>query len=122
MQREQEIIEGGFKAAKPNGFFMVSTGPKITHFSPKQLLKTEDASPGVPSESLQFNQALTVYQPLKLPPGIYDKITPWDEKWDRTLTLLDAKGQRWKIAQRLTKLTPEYARVDAKTYNWTPTS
>jgi dienelactone hydrolase len=117
VKREQTFV-GGMKVPKADGFFMVISGPKITYFSPKQLLKTEDSGPNRPPETLQFTQSLTRYQPLKLPAGIYDKITQWDQKWDRTLTLLDANGQRIKIAQRLTKLTPDYACVEAKLYDW----
>lgn len=117
--KREEIFDGGIKIPKPDGFFMVISGPKATYFSPKQLLKTEDGGPNRAPETLQFNRALTSINRFKLPAGIYDKITPWDKNWDRTLTLLDPNGQRWKIVQRLTKLTPEFARVDAKTYDWT---
>lgn len=117
--KREQVLEGGFKIPKADGFFMVLSGPKVTLFSPKQLLKTEDAAPNAGSESLDFRMKLSIYERFKLPPGIYDKITPWDKNWDRTLTLLAADGQRWKIPQRLVLLTPEFACVEAKTYDWT---
>ncbi len=122
IQREKEIIsEGGtpFKVDKANGFFAVDAGPKSTIFSPKQVLKSEDTSAIKKGDSQRFQRELTNIELRKMPPGVYDKITPWDAKWDRSLFLRGATGQKYRIDQRLTLLTPEYARVDAKIYRWT---
>ena len=121
VQREKTIItENGtpFKVDKANGFFAVDGGARSTIFSPKQVLKSEDTSATKTGDSLRFFRNLVNIEHLKMPPGIYDKITPWDKNWDRTLTLLANTGQKYKIDQRMTLLTPDYVRVDAKRYNW----
>jgi predicted esterase len=105
------------RGPKADGFFMVDAGPKSTIFSAKQILRTDNLPRTV--ETLRFVRQVANIEGLKLPAGIYEKITPWDKNWDRTLTLLSGSGQRTHIQQRLTILTPEYARVDGKRYNWT---
>jgi predicted esterase len=122
IHREKTIItENGtpFKIDKANGFFAVDAGARSTIFSPKQVLKSEDTSGSRPGDSLRFARQLVNIEHFKLPPGVYEKITSWDKNWDRTLTLLANTGQKYKIDQRLTLLTPQYARVEAKRYNWT---
>ena len=120
--REKTFInEGGaaYKIDKPNGFFTVDSGAKGTIFSPKQVLKTEDTSAVRNVNKLGFvSKPVTNIERLKMPPGVYGKITPWDKNWERTLTLLTAGGKKVPIEQRLVLLTPEYARVDSKRYDW----
>src|SRR5205823_6668605 len=52
-------------------------------------------------------------------PGQYAGITPWDEKWNRVLTLDSSTRGRVRIEQHLTSLNPHAAQVDARRYNWT---
>jgi predicted esterase len=119
--KEKTIInEGGtpFRIYKADGFTAVDAGAKSTIFSHKQLLKVEDTSAIKMGDTLRFVRQLVNIEHFKLPPGTYEKISPWDKNWDRTLTLLAATGQKYKIEQRLTVLTPEYARVEGKRYHW----
>src|SRR5262249_29494688 len=56
---------------------------------------------------------------FKVPAGRYDRVTPFDDKWDRTFTLETGKG-KVQVPQHLSLLTPHFARVDARRYNWSP--
>src|SRR5262249_10487573 len=46
-----------------------------------------------------------------------EAVTPFDDYWQRTITLDTSLGV-WKKTQRLVILTPEYAKVQIKDYNW----
>ena len=118
--REQTVIQDAgsnqpFKAAKLGGLFTVDSGAKSTIFVPKQSLKT-DPTPRTRTEG--FGRMMVNIEGLKLPPGVYDKITQWDNNWDRTLTLKTGTGQKIRVEQRMTVLTPDYARIEGHRYRW----
>jgi len=49
----------------------------------------------------------------------FGKTTPWNDKWERTVVVGTESGQV-KADQHLGLLTPQYLRIDALKYNWSP--
>jgi hypothetical protein len=103
-----------FQAPKLDGFFMLDAGARLFIFSHRQVQHVDDKDV---SSGLKFERPIPHLDHFNVPQGIYENISPWDAKWDRVLTLSTPEGKA-KIAQHLSQLTPQYARVEARSYKW----
>jgi predicted esterase len=119
-QDTERVIEGDLfmNIPKLGGFFWVDDGARRIVFGHKQAQEAERAEAD-PDADLRFTTSVTNLDHFKLPAGRPQMPPPFDAKWNRTMTLKVADG-RVRIPQRLTLLTPHYARVESKQYNWNP--
>lgn len=107
------------KMNRPEGFFMIDDGARRVYFSHRQVQAIQDESLDGEAELIKLQRPITRLDSWKLPGGQYAGFTPWNERWDRVLKL-DADRGKVQISQHLSILTPYYARVDSKSYNWSP--
>jgi hypothetical protein len=103
---------------KLNGFFMVDDGARRMVFSQKQVADTDKKDGNREREIVKLARPIIRLDHFKVPAGVYADISPWNDKWDRTLTLQVGPTSTRKIAQHLSLLTPHYAKIDARQYNW----
>jgi pimeloyl-ACP methyl ester carboxylesterase len=108
--------------AKLNGFYLVDDGARRVVFPGSQVQDVDDRY----SYDIGNWVSLRRIQPRPFRPltypivRIYD-ITPWNRDGQRVLrfdTLIQGQTHRITADQRLTELTPYYARVDTINYNW----
>jgi predicted esterase len=104
---------------KLNGFYMVDDGARRIVFSPKQVLQATQTEATVDAD-LRFERKFVRLDNFKLPAGLYGEATRFDEKWDRVFTIETPPSGRVRVPQHLSLLSPYYARVDARRYNWSP--
>ena len=115
-----EIEDGQAVVFMPNGFFFIDDGARRQYFSPSlaELTPTNPAEIPPPDEPLKpKNWKFGILSPRKVPPvdEVLD-LGSWDDNWNRTIKI--RSGPRdYAVPQRLTQLTPYYARVDA-TDHW----
>lgn len=105
-----------FPSDKPTGFFTVDTGARLIIFNSKQVQLVDEKDLDLTGGS-KYERKIVRFDKWRVPAGVYDKITPWDSQWDRFITILSSEGRN-KITQHLSVLTPLYARVEARHYNW----
>jgi Esterase PHB depolymerase len=123
VKRESEVIgEGGTVVSSPklNGFFMVDDGPRRIVFSQKQVADLDKKDVDRERGLIVLQRRIPRLDHFKVPAGRYLDIGPWSDKWDRTLTLQvgPSPNSTREISQHLSVLTPHYARIDARRYNW----
>jgi pimeloyl-ACP methyl ester carboxylesterase len=106
------------RMAVPGGFMHIDDGVRTIIFPPtfvQDSIDDESAKKLVP-----IDLVYTPYssQPLDLPPSwSIEEITPFNEKWQRKVKLDTPKGFKTED-QRLVKLTPQFAFVQARHYKW----
>ncbi len=106
------------EAAKLNGFFMLDADARRIIFSQRQVEDVSDTDLNREAEPISLLRKFHRVDYWRLPP--LDRllgITPWNDKWERTIKAEGPKG-RVDIPQRLVQLTPHFARVDALRYYW----
>src|SRR5713226_5147172 len=118
-QETTTIFEGDAVLSMPKGFFFVDDEVRRIYFSPKQALDPEDKDPNRGADAIVLKSAFYRSTSFRLPAGQYAGFTPWDEKWNRVMTIESPSRGRGRIDQPLSVLTPYSARVDARHYNWT---
>jgi pimeloyl-ACP methyl ester carboxylesterase len=75
--------------------------------------------PGGDKDLVALERRFVRLDRFRMPSGQYAGFGPWDDKWDRVVKLDSSRG-RIEIAQHLSILTPYFARIDARRYNWSP--
>jgi predicted esterase len=123
IKRESEVVsEGGITAVVPKtlGFFTVDDGARRIVFSKNQVADVDDKDVNRERDLIRLERRIVRLDKFKVPPGRYASIGPWNDKWDRVLTLQigPAPKSTRPIDQHLTTLSPHYARIDARRYNW----
>jgi hypothetical protein len=104
---------------KLGGYFWVDDGARKIAFSPKQALDPDKKDEGKGGDPLIFESRMVRATNFNVPSGHYGEATPWNAKWDRVLTIdAPSRGGNVPIAQHLSLLTPHFARIDARRYNW----
>ena len=60
------------------------------------------------------------HPPLQLPAIwiIDDKSGPWDEHWEREITLKTLSGATFRVKQRITSLSPESIKIESTSHDW----
>jgi hypothetical protein len=109
-----------FSQPKLGGFFFLDDDARRIYYSPKQVLEPEDKDPNRGADLVVLKSAMYRATNFKLPGGLYAGFTPWDDKWNRIMTLESGPNSKLNVEQHLTTLTPHFARVDARRYNWSP--
>src|SRR5438132_979542 len=124
IKEEKEILaEGGviLPIGKLGGFRMVDDGARRMIFSHKQAQDVLDKEVDEANADLRFTWPFTRLDRFQLPPGRYDGYTPWDPNWNRTARIKTPRSRTpLEIPQHMTTLTPHYAFVQARRYNWAP--
>jgi predicted esterase len=111
----------------PKGFFYVDDIARRTYICPRQIQEPTTKEFRIEGES--FGTPVPIYPPsAKAIPPFAEilEASPWDDKWERTVTLRTApeKGMpadKIKIVQKLRSLTTHYAWADSKSnsrYVW----
>jgi pimeloyl-ACP methyl ester carboxylesterase len=103
------------------GFFMVDDGVRRVIFPSRQIpnadaIDTRDtlSGPGVEMFQTSFARLNT----LKMEGlGLVTQITPWNAKWERSITFLTTRGPE-TVKQKLQLLTPHSVWVGADRYRW----
>jgi predicted esterase len=106
------------RAPKPGNLIILDDEARRMIFSHKQVLDPSPEPPGQTSKEIRLQSLITRYDRFKLQPGHYGKITPFNQKWDRELTLDLSAGGYMRIAQHLSILTPHFLRIAARRYEW----
>jgi hypothetical protein len=117
-QETTTVFEGDVVMSMPKGFFFVDDEVRRIYFSPKQALEPDDKDPNRNADLMVLKSAFYRATNFRVPAGQYAGFTPWDEKWNRVLTIESPSRGRVKVEQHLTVLTPYFAKVDARRYNW----
>src|SRR5438132_211944 len=124
IKEEKEILaEGNYVGVigKLGGFRMVDDGARRMFFSHKQVQEVLDKDLEEGKAELHFDWRILRLDSMNLPAGRYDGFTPWNEKWDRIAKIKSPnKNNPWQIAQHMTTLTPHYAYIQSRRYNWSP--
>jgi pimeloyl-ACP methyl ester carboxylesterase len=76
---------------------------KTKRVTPDQVLKLASPNPQSPMPPLWV---------------IDDSSAPWNEHWEREITLRTAQGGKVKVNQRITSLSPESIKVESKSHDW----
>ena len=111
------LVEKGEGVDIPVGPFYIEDGPRRINFSPSQIRIVEKRERGQ-EEILNAQRFLTV--PVKPVVPLLEVLaaTPFDMKWDRTITIRGPVGAV-EVPQHLGFITPYWARVDAtKFFLW----
>src|SRR5262245_43433246 len=95
----------------PKGFFMLDDEAPRIYFNHRQIPDASNnsgADTNRDADQIRLGRPFTRASNWRVPPGRYAGVTPWDDKWQRDLTLdLYPSGKR-KIEQSLTILTPYF--------------
>jgi pimeloyl-ACP methyl ester carboxylesterase len=103
----------------PAGSFLLDTGPRRVFFSHLRVQAALNQAQAQ-SEDLKIQNKVSRSAALHIYPLTHIlSCTNWDERWERTFRIQAPFG-KLDIKQRLSILTPEYARVDAIKYAWNP--
>lgn len=102
----------------PRGFFILDDGVRRIYFSHQQVQGTAPGAPTVAGSE----ERLTRVTGRAAHPGMSPlvqilRVTPWNDKWERSLRMNTAAGAV-DVHQRLTLLTPHLARADATNRTW----
>lgn len=104
----------------PAGFFYLDDEVRRILFSPSQVqeVSKEDAS-GKDKLLRLTRPAPSLLGYTGLPSWRIENITPWNNRWERTIQLGTDRGPL-DIVQRMTVLTPTHLRIDSLRYEWSP--
>jgi hypothetical protein len=102
---------------KLSGYFWVDDGPRKVAFSKKHFLDADKKNAARGTDPLLFDSRFRRVGGFRPPSGQYGAATPWNEKWDRDLTLETPRGEL-KVRQHVATLTPHFIRIDARQYYW----
>lgn len=104
---------------KLGGFFMVDDVARRIVFSLRQVEEVDEKDVNRDADLVRLTQRIHRLDNFRLPAQVqFLGTTPFDAKWERDFNVLGPLG-KIKIPQRLTVLSPHYARVDALRYYWT---
>jgi hypothetical protein len=103
----------------PQAAFYLDEGARRILFSHPQLQDVIEQDRADEPEIIKLATPFSRYNAKHMYPivQLIDS-TPWDEKWERMFKFAAPHGQV-KARQRLSMLTPQYARVDSYNYFWT---
>jgi pimeloyl-ACP methyl ester carboxylesterase len=124
-QQQETIIEPGAGVfSAPKDSFWIDDGARRIFFSRKQVAEPSKTDKERYADAVVLMRAIRPQNQFKVPSGRFGAISPWNEKWDRTLTLdalrADGKIKPLQLAQHLSILTPYFMRVDCRDYRWAP--
>jgi pimeloyl-ACP methyl ester carboxylesterase len=116
----QTIFEGGQKVTIGNGFYIVDDDVRRIAFSFRQVQDVDEKVLNKGPELVVLDQKLT---PLSTatwiePFGPILEITPFDNNWERKIKYQPLKGPVMDSKQRMTRLTPYMAVVEASRARW----
>jgi hypothetical protein len=106
----------------PKGPFFILDGARRIYFSHAHVAaaNNKDLHEGIDIVKLQ--RPVSRIFPKETPPLLdLRDVTPWSANWERQYDIgYFLNGKHWvtSVDQRLTFLSPYYARVDAKTFTW----
>src|SRR5262249_17650924 len=100
-------------------FFRIDDGARRISFSHLLVQEVSEADRAQQREVEQFQNRFTRLDNFRVPSGLFAGFTPWNAKWDRTVKLNTGNGYV-NVAEHLSLLSPSYARMDARRYNWSP--
>jgi hypothetical protein len=121
VKRENEIVTErdapSIVIPKPGGFWMLEDGPCRLIFNPAQVQDVAK-TPTERNTDLRFQRLFPKLDTWRLPTGVPISISPWDERWDRTMRLETPDG-KLSIKQHLSTMSPDYLQIVARQYKWT---
>lgn len=104
------------------GAFFVISGPRRVGFSFTQVQDVDRKDVAAGADVITFGLRVGRLNNFPVDPIMHvAKVTPWDKKWERTITIgTISNGRRIQIPikQRLTQMTPLMVKADALNYNW----
>ena len=102
---------------KGTNFFIMDDHVRWVIFNHANV-QNADPEVNIRSEFIEFHNPLLAGPSSRLPGSArLEKVSPFDAKWQRTVTLRNELG-KYFIKQRLTSLSPYAARVESNTYLW----
>lgn len=121
-QQNETIVDpvSGQTMRVHKGAFFVGDGARRITFSHQQAQAVEKKD--VNTDSVVFWKRVSRLNSYVMDPILQVfEVTPWDSRWERKFdfgTISNGKRWRYKIDQRLTVLTPQFAKIDALRYHW----
>ncbi|HMC89075.1 MAG TPA: hypothetical protein VKI17_05990, partial [Gemmataceae bacterium] len=122
VKRESTVLVEGsviMSVPKQNSFFLVDDGARRIFFPYRQVQNVEakDVNRGQPD--LRFDRPLVRVDARRLPAGQYLDFGPWNATWDRKIHIQTQRQRKPEVIdQHLSTLTPHYALIAARWYNW----
>lgn len=125
VSRDGETITdpGGQAFTIPTGPFFILDGARRVYFSHAHVAKANNKDVFEGAEIVKLERRVSRLNAQPMPPLIdLREVSDWNDRWERKYTIGYQLGKKtWvtDIDQRLTQLTPQFARVDALKFNWT---
>lgn len=119
-QQSEMIVDKGTKDAiwAPKGVFLLDDDARVIMFSPRQVRDVDSKNLNEGADIVALQRPIIRAYGFRMEPILrIDEITAWDDKWERLSRLQSDQG-RLNVQQRMSLLTPHFARVDGLKYAW----
>lgn len=119
-QQSEMIVDKGTKDAiwAPKGVFLLDDDARLIMFSPRQVRDVDSKNLNEGADIVALQRPVIRAYGFRMEPILrIDEVTNWNDKWERLFRMQSDQG-RANIQQRMSLLTPHFARVEGVKYAW----